>query len=106
MSRFCFILNYWYWYWYWSWIFNILIFVSSRSVFGIIIAVTASFGISLVTYYLLICFFGITTFFSINPEGCLLAAIIPIKIYSNAEAEKAQIFSDNQKKIWYLYVDK
>ena len=31
---------------------------------------------------------------------CLLslAAIIPIKIYSNAEADKAQILSDNQNK--------
>jgi F0F1-type ATP synthase membrane subunit c/vacuolar-type H+-ATPase subunit K len=29
---------------------------------GAIIAVSASFGITLVTFYLLICFFGITTF--------------------------------------------
>jgi len=28
----------------------------------------------------------------------LLAAIIPIKIYSNAEADKAQILSDNKNK--------
>jgi len=28
----------------------------------------------------------------------LLAAIIPIKIYSNAEADKGKILSDNQNK--------
>jgi len=64
-----------FWYWYW-----------------------ASFGISLVTYYLLIYFVGITTLFAINPEGCLLAAIISIKIYSNAEAEKEKILSENNNK--------
>jgi hypothetical protein len=76
MSRFCFILHYWYRYWYWSW---------------------ASFGISLVTYYFLIYFFGITTFFSIDPF-LLLAATVPIKKYSNAEADKDQILSDNKNK--------
>jgi len=60
MNRFCFILNYWYWYWYWYW---------------------AYFGISLVTYYFLIRFFGIDTLFSIDPV--LFATIIPIKVYSN-----------------------
>ena len=33
---------------------------------------------------------------SINPF--LLAAIIPIKIYTNAEADKAQILKDNKNK--------
>jgi len=75
MSRFCFILNYWYWYWYWYW---------------------ASFGISLVTYYFLIWFFGIDTLFSIDPV--LLCTIIPIKVYSNAEADKDKIISDNKNK--------
>jgi len=32
-----------------------------------IIAATASFGITLVTYYLLLCFFGIITLFGIDP---------------------------------------
>jgi hypothetical protein len=60
------------------------------------ITVTASFGILLVTYYLLICFFGITTLFGIDP--CLLCAIIPIKSYFNAKAEKATILSENPNK--------
>jgi hypothetical protein len=64
---------------------------------GTIIAVTASFGISLVTYYLLIWFFGITTFFGIDPFF-ELAAIIPIKSYSNAEADKAKILKENKDK--------
>ena len=61
-----------------------------------IIAVTASFGITVVTYYLLIYFFGITTLFGI--DLILLAAIIPIKSYSNAEADKATILKDNKNK--------
>jgi len=36
----------------------------------------------------------------------LLAAMVPIKTYSNAEADKAQILQENQKKDWYLYVNK
>ena len=53
-------------------------------------------GISLVIYYLLICFFGITTLFGI--DSFLLAAIIPIKTYSNAEAEKKKILKENKNK--------
>ena len=85
MSRFCFILNYWYCYWYW--IFNNRCNNCCYSLFGI----------SLVTYYLLICFFGITTLFAIDPF-LLLAAIIPIKSYSNAEAEKDKILKENKDK--------
>jgi len=69
---------------YWYWIFNTLI------------AVTVSFGISLVTYYLLICFFGITTLFGMDP--LLLCAIIPIKVYSNAEADKDKILKENKNQ--------
>ena len=85
MSYFCFILNYWYCYWYW--IFNNRCNNCCYSFFGI----------SLVTYSLLICFFGTTTFFSIDPF-LLLAAIIPIKVYSNAEADKDKILKDNKNK--------
>jgi len=82
MSYFCFILNYWYCYWYW--------------IFNTLIAVTVSFGISLVTYYYFICLSGITTLFPMDPW--LLAAIIPIKSYFNAEADKKKILSENRKK--------
>jgi len=85
MSYFCFILNYWYCYWYW--IFNIWCNNCCYSFFGI----------SLVTYYLLICFFGITTLFGID-SVLLLAAIVPIKSYSNAEADKDKIIKENKDK--------
>ena len=68
---------FWYWYWYWSWTY---------------------FGISLITYYLLICFVGsLVAKFFIDPFW-LLAAIIPIKSYSNAEAEKDIILKENKDK--------
>jgi hypothetical protein len=51
---------------------------------GAIIAVTASFGI--------------TTLFGIDSFG-LLCAIIPIKSYFNAEADKAKILKENQNKL-------
>jgi len=90
MSYFCFILNYWYCYWYW--------------IFNTLIAVTASFGISLITYSLLIFLFDINQLVgSLVAELCidsfgLLAAILPIKSYSNAEDNKGKILSENQNK--------
>jgi len=36
--------------------------------------------------------------FSLYMDPWVLAAIIPIKIYSNAEADKAQILKDNKNK--------
>ena len=49
-----------------------------------------------VVWYLLLLFFC----YDFLNSGCLLslAAIIPIKSYSNAEADKAQILKDNKNK--------
>jgi len=92
MGYFCFILNYWYCYWYW--IFNSHL---SEKKGWCNNCCYSFFGISLVTYYLLICFFGIDTLLAIDPFF-LLAAILPIKSYSNAEADKAIIIKENKNK--------
>jgi len=49
-----------------------------------------------VVWYLLLLFFC----YDFLNSGCLLslAAIIPLKTYSNAEVDKAKILSDNKNK--------
>jgi len=76
---------FWYWYCYWYWIFNNRCNNCCYRLFGI----ARFFGIATL--------FGVTRFFDIDPV-LLLAAIVPIKSYSNAEADKVTIISENKNK--------
>jgi hypothetical protein len=63
--------------------------------FGITLVNTVVlFGITLFTYYLYICFFGIL----LDIDHFLLCAIIPMQSYSNAEDEKGKILQENKNK--------
>jgi hypothetical protein len=66
--------------------------------FGItLVNIGVIFCITLFPYYLLTCFLGSwVCSFCIDPV--LLCAFIPIQIYFNAEADKAQILSENKNK--------
>ena len=76
---------FWYWYCYWYWIFNNRCNNCCYRLFGI----ARFFGIATL--------FGVTRFFDIDPV-LLLAAIVPIKSYSNTEADKDKILKENNNK--------
>jgi hypothetical protein len=58
------------------------------------------FVFPLIVLFILI---GEIILFGINP-GVFLCAMVPIKIYSNAEADKANILQENQKKKAGIYM--